>query len=65
MTAGQLKFLTHRFALSMGVMLVLSFLAPLSNAGASPSLAGCPIFPADNFEKTLSAEVRFRHFRLF
>ena len=52
MTATQLKRLTHRFALSMGVILMLNFLALLSSVRASPSLAGCPVFPADNLWNT-------------
>lgn len=52
MTARQLKFLTQRFAPAMGVMLVLNFWVALSSIQASPSLAGCPVFPADNLWNT-------------
>jgi len=52
MTAGQFRRLTHRFVLTTGLMLVLNILAPLSSLRASPSLAGCPIFPADNLWNT-------------
>ncbi|UCD77622.1 MAG: hypothetical protein JSW26_19700 [Desulfobacterales bacterium] len=48
----QLTYLTHRIALSVGVMLVLNFLALTSTGRAATNLEGCPIFPADNLWNT-------------